>query len=201
MSDLHEELDAALRMITPHEAPVEAALRRGRWLRRRRRVAAVAGVVSVAVFATVGYPALTRPSAAPRPAPVQHQRIVVTDEPPGMSPSGFFMPTARTPINDYDSQSGAADPDHPIWTPSYFDFTVREIRTPDMDACFTLFHPGIDGEGGIAVGGHFVSRMEGGSTHKSGRGGGGGEDDIACSGSDAGEGHGYLSVEQSTPGT
>jgi hypothetical protein len=69
---------------------------------------------------------------------------LVEVEPPGMSPSGFFMPTARTPINDYDSQSGAADPDHPIWTPSYMDFTIREIRTPDLDACFALFHPGID---------------------------------------------------------
>jgi len=69
---------------------------------------------------------------------------LVDVEPQGMSPSGFFMPTARTPINDYDSQSGTADPDHPIWTPSYFDFTVREIRTPDLDACLALFHPGID---------------------------------------------------------
>jgi hypothetical protein len=69
---------------------------------------------------------------------------LVDIEPPGMSPSGFFMPTVRAPVLDYDSQSGAADPDHPIWTPSYFDFTIREIRTPDADACFALFHPGID---------------------------------------------------------
>jgi hypothetical protein len=91
MSDLHEELDAALRTITPREAPVEAAMRRGRRLRFRRRLGAAAGVVAIAVFAAVGYPALTRPSAGPRPAPVQHQRIVVTDEPPAMgSPEGVI---------------------------------------------------------------------------------------------------------------
>ena len=75
---------------------------------------------------------------------VDWSQNLVEVEPPGMSPSGFFMPTTRAPINDYDSQSGAADPDHPIWTPSYMDFTIREIRTPDLDACFALFHPGID---------------------------------------------------------
>lgn len=75
---------------------------------------------------------------------VDWSQNLVEVEPPGMSPSGFFMPTTRTPINDYDSQSGTADPDHPIWTPSYMDFTIREIRTPDFDACLQLFHPGID---------------------------------------------------------
>jgi hypothetical protein len=90
VSDLHEELDAALRTISPREAPVEAAMRRGRRIRRRRRLGAVAVVAAVAVFATVGYPALTRMSAAPAP-PVQHQRIVVTDEPPAMgTPPGLI---------------------------------------------------------------------------------------------------------------
>ncbi len=69
---------------------------------------------------------------------------LVDVEPPGMSPSGFFLPTTRTPVNDYDTQTGAPDPDHPILSSSYFDFTIREIRTPDEDACFALFHPGID---------------------------------------------------------
>jgi hypothetical protein len=90
MSDLREELDAALRTITPREAPVEAAMRRGGRIRIRRRLAA-AGVTAVAVFAAIGYPALSRSSAAPRPAPVQHQGIVVTDEPPAMgTPSGLI---------------------------------------------------------------------------------------------------------------
>lgn len=87
MSDLRTELDAALRTVVPGEAPVEAAMRRGRRLRLRRRAAAVAGVVAVAVFVTVGYPALTRQSAPV--SPEQHQRIAVTDEPAGPgSPPG-----------------------------------------------------------------------------------------------------------------
>src|SRR5215470_12977826 len=87
MSDLRTELDAALRTVVPEEAPVEAAMRRGRRLRLRRRAAAVAGAVAVAVFVTVGYPALTRQSAPA--SPEQHQRIAVTDEPAGPgSPPG-----------------------------------------------------------------------------------------------------------------
>lgn len=83
MSDLHAELDAALRAVTPLEAPVEAAMRRGRRIRRQRRLAAAAMVAAVAVFAAIGYPALTRPAAGPGPAPVQHQPLTVTDIPPG----------------------------------------------------------------------------------------------------------------------
>lgn len=87
MSDLRTELDAALRTVVPGEAPVEAAMQRGRRLRLRRRAAAVAGVVAVAVFVMVGYPALTRQSAPV--SPEQHQRIAVTDEPAGPgSPPG-----------------------------------------------------------------------------------------------------------------
>jgi hypothetical protein len=82
VSDLHEGLDAALRTVIPHEAPVEAAMRQGRRLRTRRRIAAVTGVAALAVFAAVGYPALTRPAAGPGPAPVQHQPVMVTDMPP-----------------------------------------------------------------------------------------------------------------------
>jgi hypothetical protein len=84
VNDLHSELDAALRTITCREAPVEAAMRRGRQIRTRRRIAAVAGVAAVAVFAAVGYPALTRPAAGPAPTPVQHQPVIVTDIPPGL---------------------------------------------------------------------------------------------------------------------
>jgi hypothetical protein len=83
VSDLHEELDAALRAITPREAPVEAAMRHGRRLRLRRRVGTAAGVVAVTVFAAVGYPALTQNSAGSAPPVQRQQRIVVTDMPPG----------------------------------------------------------------------------------------------------------------------
>ena len=60
------------------------------------------------------------------------------------SPSAMFLPTTRLPINDYVSQDGTPNPDRPIISPSYFDVTVRETRTPDFDACITLFHPGFD---------------------------------------------------------
>ena len=95
MSDLHEELDAALRAITPREAPVEAAMRRGRRLRTRRRIAAVAGVAAVTVFAAVGYPALTRLSAGPAPTPAQ-QHVIVTDMPPAPgSPDNGLIAVGR----------------------------------------------------------------------------------------------------------
>jgi hypothetical protein len=60
------------------------------------------------------------------------------------SPSALFLPTARLPINDYVTQNATPDPDRPIISPSYFDVTIREIRTPDNDACFKLFHPWVD---------------------------------------------------------
>ncbi|HET6150031.1 MAG TPA: zinc-dependent metalloprotease [Polyangia bacterium] len=60
------------------------------------------------------------------------------------STSGFFLPTTKTPINSYVSQDDTANPDRPIISPSYFDATIREIRTPDYNACLTMFHPGMD---------------------------------------------------------
>jgi hypothetical protein len=60
------------------------------------------------------------------------------------SPAAMFFTTSRTPIADYATQDGIANPDRPIVSPSYFDVTVREIRTPDYNACLTLFHPGMD---------------------------------------------------------
>jgi hypothetical protein len=60
------------------------------------------------------------------------------------SPSALFLPTSKTPINAYVSEDDTANPDRPIITPSYFDVTVREIRTPDYEACLTMFHPGMD---------------------------------------------------------
>jgi hypothetical protein len=90
VSDLHEGLDAALRAITPHEAPVEAAMRQGRRRRTRRRIAAVAGVAAVAVFAAVGYPALTRPSAGPAPTQYQHGKVTVTPPAPGSPDNGLI---------------------------------------------------------------------------------------------------------------
>jgi hypothetical protein len=84
MSDLRAELDAALQAITPGDVPVEAAMRQGRRLRLRRRLAAAAGVAAVAVFAAAGYPALTRQLGGVAAPPAQHPRVIVTDIPPAL---------------------------------------------------------------------------------------------------------------------
>jgi hypothetical protein len=83
VSELRESLDEAMRAVIPGEPPVDAAMRRGKAIRRRRRVTAVAAAVAVAVIAGAGYPAVTHWRAAQAP-PVTHTRhVVVTDVPPG----------------------------------------------------------------------------------------------------------------------
>ena len=86
MTELREDLDRALRTVTPGPAPVEEAIRRGRAMRFRRRAAMLASAVAVVAVA-VGYPALTRNAAAPNaPRPAQHaphHDPVVTDGPAG----------------------------------------------------------------------------------------------------------------------
>jgi hypothetical protein len=67
VSELHEDLDRALRAVPIGEAPVEAAKRQGRRLRARRRVTLLAGSLAV-MAAAIGYPALTRTAAAPSAA-------------------------------------------------------------------------------------------------------------------------------------
>ena len=84
MSELRESLDEVMRTVIPGEPPVDAAMRRGKAIRRRRRVTAVASAVAVAVIAAVGYPAVTHWRALPAPPPVTHtHHVVVTDIPPG----------------------------------------------------------------------------------------------------------------------
>jgi hypothetical protein len=94
MTDLREELGAALGTVYPGEAPVEAAMRQGRRLRFRRRAAALAG--GAAVMATVaalaalaaGHPALSQKPAAPASSVPAYQYITVS---PGRgSPSGVI---------------------------------------------------------------------------------------------------------------
>lgn len=87
MSELHEDLDRALRTVTITEAPVEQAKRQGRRLRLRRRVAVAAGVLAVAAIAA-GYPALTRTTAAPPPATGRAHDPVVTAGPGGHTVTG-----------------------------------------------------------------------------------------------------------------
>lgn len=89
MSELHERLDQALRTVDPGPAPVDEAMRRGKAIRVRRRVAVVAGAVAVAAV-VAGYPALSHLRALPAPQPVTPHRVV-TDVPPGPgSPKGLI---------------------------------------------------------------------------------------------------------------
>jgi hypothetical protein len=76
--DLYERLDLAIGAVTPREAPVGGAMRRGRGLRLRRRAALAAGVAAVAAAALVAVPAL-RHTATENPAP----SYSATVRPPG----------------------------------------------------------------------------------------------------------------------
>jgi hypothetical protein len=87
MSELRGQLDAELRTLDIAPAPVEAAMRQGRRIRRRRGFAVAAGVVAVIAIAA-GVPVLTRAGAAPAPA-VTRPDPVVTETPPGRgAPAG-----------------------------------------------------------------------------------------------------------------
>ncbi len=90
MSELRESLGEAMRTVIPGEPPVDAAMRRGRAIRRRRRVTAIASAVAVAAVAVAGYPALTHWAARQAPPPVTRHHVAVTDVPPGPgSPPGL----------------------------------------------------------------------------------------------------------------
>lgn len=86
MSELREDLDRALRTVAPGPPPVDEAIRHGKAIRFRRWAAVLASAVAVVAVA-VGYPALTRNSAAPpAPQPAQHaphHDPVVMDGPAG----------------------------------------------------------------------------------------------------------------------
>jgi len=66
--DLHERLAEAFGAISPHPAPVDDTVRRGRAIKRRRRAIVAIGVSVVAAAAAVAVPSLLRPAAAPVPA-------------------------------------------------------------------------------------------------------------------------------------
>ena len=63
--DLHEQLEAAFEAITPRPAPVDGAVRRGRGIRVRRRVAVAAGAAAVVAIGVFAVPSLLHRSAAP----------------------------------------------------------------------------------------------------------------------------------------
>jgi len=80
--DLHGQLDAAFEAITPRPAPVDGAVRRGRAIKVRWRVAVAAGAAAVVAIGVLAVPTLLRHSAAPTPmAPTG--RYTVTVQAPG----------------------------------------------------------------------------------------------------------------------
>jgi hypothetical protein len=92
VSDLREDLDAALRTLQPGQAPFDAVIRRGRRIRARRWVVAIAGTAAVAVAVAMGYPAMSNRAAGPRPAqPASRQPARITDMPgPAGAPAGLI---------------------------------------------------------------------------------------------------------------
>jgi hypothetical protein len=76
--ELHEQLDGALRAITPRPAPVEGAVRRGKAIRLRRRVAAAASLAAAVAIGVIATPAIRHWQAAPAPAtPAKHYTVTV----------------------------------------------------------------------------------------------------------------------------
>jgi hypothetical protein len=83
VSDLRETLDRALRAADHVEPPVEQAMRRGKGIRLRRRLTAVAAVVVVAAGAVTGYRSLSGTQALPATDP---RYVTVTPPGPGSPP-------------------------------------------------------------------------------------------------------------------
>jgi hypothetical protein len=81
--DLHERLEAAFGTITPHPAPIDDAIRGGRVIKGRRRLALAVGAGTVAVAAVFSIPALLHQTAAPAPAAPEQQHYTVTVQAPG----------------------------------------------------------------------------------------------------------------------
>jgi hypothetical protein len=92
MSDLDQlrvSLDEALRTVSPGPAPVDAAVRRGKGIRVRRRLTVLAGVAAVVAAGVAGYPALNhgQPSPPAIKPPAHRHAPSVTDIPPGRGAS------------------------------------------------------------------------------------------------------------------
>jgi hypothetical protein len=82
--DLRQRLDQALQTVTPHPAPIDDAVRRGRTIRVRRRVVAAATVAAVAAVGAVAAfgPSSLHKLVSPPPA-TRVNRPTVTVQPPG----------------------------------------------------------------------------------------------------------------------
>jgi hypothetical protein len=96
MSDLRTELDEVLQAIEPGLPPVEAAMRRGRRLRSRRRLTALAGAVAAVALVAAGYQALPRSVALKATVPAASPPAEITVAPgstPGVVATGTIYGT------------------------------------------------------------------------------------------------------------
>ena len=85
--DLRERLEAAFEAMSPHPAPVDDAIRGGRVIKRRRRMALAVGAGVVAVAGAVAVPSLVHQTASPAPAaPVKSYTVTVQAPGPGAQP-------------------------------------------------------------------------------------------------------------------
>ena len=83
--DLHERLEAVFGTISPHPAPIDDAIRGGRVIKGRRRLALAVGAGAVAVAAAIAVPSVLRHTAAPGPAAPRQPQYTVTVQAPGPS--------------------------------------------------------------------------------------------------------------------
>ena len=85
--DLRERLEAVFEAMSPHPAPVDDAIRGGRVIKRRRRMALAVGAGVVAVAGAVTVPSLVHQTASPAPAaPVKSYTVTVQAPGPGAQP-------------------------------------------------------------------------------------------------------------------
>jgi hypothetical protein len=99
MTDLRDDLDRALRAVTTGEAPVQRAMRDGRRLRNRRRLAVLASALAVAAVAAVS-PSLARGTAAPA--------LPATSHPATLLPSVTRTPPVDPVVTNQPPDPGAA---------------------------------------------------------------------------------------------
>jgi hypothetical protein len=64
----------------------------------------------------------------------------------------FQAQTIKQAFSVGEGDQAIVNPNQPIVTHDYVDFTTVEVRTPDYDACMQLFDPGFDDNGPIACG-------------------------------------------------
>jgi hypothetical protein len=91
--DLYGQLEAAFEAITPRPAPVDGAVRRGRAIRVRRRVAVAAGAAAVVAIGVFAVPSLLHQTASPAPVSPAKPYTVTVQAPgphsaPGLIASG-----------------------------------------------------------------------------------------------------------------